>query len=114
MGEVPGDDQAVGADEGFACGADAGFAVGGEGELRGAGVAAGEGPFGFAVADEEDAGVGHGGGLMVEEEGKEGERGMVGRRDFIGSFVSEVSGELYLYVHVWLCTYDVLGNLGVG
>jgi len=59
--EVAGDDEAVGADEGFACGADARFAVGGEGDIGCSCVPAVEGPFGFAVADYEDAGIGHSG-----------------------------------------------------
>ena len=52
-------DQAIGAHESFARGPDAFFAVGGEGDVGDAGVAAVEGPGGFAVADDEDAGGGH-------------------------------------------------------
>ena len=59
MREVSGDDEAVGTHERLARGADAFLTVGCEGELGGAGVAAVEGPFCFAVADYEDAGVGH-------------------------------------------------------
>jgi hypothetical protein len=46
-------------DEGFSCCADALFAVGGEGDVGGACVPPIEGPFCFAVADDEDAWVGH-------------------------------------------------------
>ena len=53
------DDQAVAADEGFACLADAALAVGREGDVGCAGVAAVERPFGFAVADYEDSGGRH-------------------------------------------------------
>jgi hypothetical protein len=62
--EVLGDDQSIGADEGFAGRAHALFAVGCERNVRGAGVAAVEGPFCFAVADYEDAGGGHVGARM--------------------------------------------------
>lgn len=55
--EVFRNDEAVGPNEGAACGADALLARGSEGDVGGAGVAAGEGPGGFAVADDEDAGV---------------------------------------------------------
>lgn len=56
VGEVSGHDEAVVADEGVAGCADAFLAVRGEGDVRGAGVSAIERPFGFAVADDEDAG----------------------------------------------------------
>ena len=51
-------DEPVVSDEGFPRGEDSFFAVGGEGYVRGAGVAAVEGPFGFAVSDYEDSGGG--------------------------------------------------------
>ena len=59
MGQVLGNDEAVGADEGFTGGADAFFAVGGERDVGCAGVAAVKGPFCFAVADDEDSGGCH-------------------------------------------------------
>lgn len=59
VSEVTGHDEAVVADEGFACGFYALFAVGRQWDVAGACVAAVEGPFGFAVADYEDAWVGH-------------------------------------------------------
>lgn len=52
-------DEPAGADEGAAGVADLGFAVGREWDLADARVAAVEGPFGFAMAGEEDAGGGH-------------------------------------------------------
>jgi hypothetical protein len=57
--EVFRNDEAVGPDEGAPGCADALLAGGGEGDVGGAGVAAGEGPGGFAVADDEDAGGCH-------------------------------------------------------
>lgn len=57
--EVAGHDEAVGSHEGAPGCADALLARGREGDVGGAGVAAGEGPGRFAVADDEDAGGCH-------------------------------------------------------
>jgi len=70
--------QSVRADERFAGCADSFLAVRGEGELGGAGVAAVKGPFRFAVADDEDAGGGHCGG--VTRRGPQGEWEIFGER----------------------------------
>jgi hypothetical protein len=59
VGQVAGHDEAVVADECFSRGDDALLACRGQGDIRHARVSAVEGPFGFAVADDEDAGVGH-------------------------------------------------------
>ncbi len=65
MREVLGHDQPVWPDKGAAGGADAFFAVGGKGDVANASMAAVEGPFSFAVADDEDAGGGHVGGATL-------------------------------------------------
>jgi hypothetical protein len=57
--QVAGHDEAVVADECFSRGDDALLARQGQGDIGHARVSAIEGPFGFAVADDEDAGVGH-------------------------------------------------------
>ena len=59
MRELFRDNKPVIADEGAAGGPDTLLAVGGEGDVGGAGVAAVEGPFGLAVADDEAARGGH-------------------------------------------------------
>ena len=64
VGELGGDDEPVVAEEGAAGGADPRLAVRGQRELGRAGVAAVEGPFGFAVADYEGSGGRHCGGLV--------------------------------------------------
>ena len=59
MGEVAGHDEAVVAYEGLAGCADALLAICCEGDVGCAGMASVKGPFCFAVADDEDTGVGH-------------------------------------------------------
>ena len=61
--QLAGDDQSVVADQGVAGSFDALLAVGREGQLCGAGVAPVKGPLRLAVADYEDAGRSHWGGL---------------------------------------------------
>jgi hypothetical protein len=73
VSEVARHDESVAAYECFSCRADPALAGGRERDICRARVAAGEGPFGFAVADEEDAGGGHG-GLITLEESREGGR----------------------------------------
>ena len=68
MRELFRDNESVVADEGAASGADSLLAVGGEGDVGGAGVAAVEGPFGLAVADDEAAWCGHAGREKLVEE----------------------------------------------
>ena len=65
MCEILRDNEAVGTDESFARRADALLAVGGERNVCRAGVAAVEGPFGFAVSDDEDSRCCHGRGQAL-------------------------------------------------
>ena len=60
VGEVGGDDQAVISHESLSGCANPLLAIGGEWEVCAAGVTAVEGPFGFAMADDEDSGDRHG------------------------------------------------------
>lgn len=66
MREVARHNQPVVAHERFARSAHALLAVGGQRDVRRPCVAPVQGPFCFAVADDEDARVGHGGGLGVD------------------------------------------------
>lgn len=61
MYQLARDDEAIRANEGLACGADSLLAVGSEGNIGAARVLSAEGPFCFAVADEEQSRRGHGG-----------------------------------------------------
>lgn len=72
MGETGGVDEAAGTDEGAAGGEDLGFPVRCQWDFGGAGVAPVEGPFGFAVAGEEDAGGCHCAGGLGERAVGEG------------------------------------------
>jgi hypothetical protein len=65
--QVPGYDESVVADECVASGSYAFFAVGGKWDVSAACVTAVEGPFCFAVADYEDAWVGHCDGVVVPD-----------------------------------------------
>ena len=56
VGELAGDDEAVGANHGRASDGDSLLSVGGQGDVSAASMAAIEGPFGLAVADDEDLG----------------------------------------------------------
>jgi hypothetical protein len=60
VGEVSGHYEAIGTDEGAACCADAALTIGCERDVGYAGVTAIEGPFGLAMADDEDSGSCHG------------------------------------------------------
>lgn len=73
VGQFARHDEAVVADEGAAGGEDAPLAVCGQWQLGRARVAAVERPFGFAVADDEDAGGGAHVWLVGTEEGMSGE-----------------------------------------
>lgn len=59
MNQSPRHDQAIGPHERLAGRADPFLAVGGQGDVGCAGVFPGEGPFGFAVAEDEAAWCGH-------------------------------------------------------
>lgn len=59
VGELAGDNEAIVADHGAACSNDSFLAIGREGNVGASSVAAVEGPFGFAVADDEEARRGH-------------------------------------------------------
>lgn len=59
MHQLARDDETIGANQGSSRGQDALLAVGGEGDIGDAGVAAAEGPFRLAVADDEYSRCGH-------------------------------------------------------